>query len=298
MSLRAELLRIGIRMLLKRRGGSLDVEQWRRNMRAMERFVPHPPSRSATVEIEAGRVRFHRVTTPASRPERNVLYLHGGAYVSGAPIYYRHFLWRIADALQARVWALEYRLAPEHAFPAALEDAVEGYRCLAHHAADIRQLFVVGDSAGGGLALGLLLRLRDDGKPLPAAAVALSPWTDLALTGASLRTNAAADPMLNVEDLPDLAKLYLAGADPRTPHASPLYGDPAGLPPVLIQVGSDEILRDDAVRMAEKLRSHNPRSRIEIWRRMPHAWQLFVPVLPESHQAIAQIGAFVSEMQR
>ncbi|WP_035728615.1 alpha/beta hydrolase [Bradyrhizobium murdochi] len=296
MSLRAELLRIGIRMLLKRRGGSLDVEQWRQNMRAMERFVPHPPARSTTVEIEAGRVRFHRVTTPASRPERNVLYLHGGAYVSGAPIYYRHFLWRIADALQARVWALEYRLAPEHAFPAALEDAVEGYRWLVGRTADSRQLFVVGDSAGGGLTLCLLLRLRDDGKPLPAAAVALSPWTDLALTGASLKTNAAADPMLNVEDFPDLAKLYLGGADPRTPYASPLYGDPAGLPPVLIQVGSDEILRDDAVRMVEKLRSHNPRSKLEIWRRMPHVWQLFVPVLPEARQAIAQIGEFISDV--
>ncbi|WP_213287114.1 alpha/beta hydrolase [Bradyrhizobium sp. sGM-13] len=297
MSLRAELLRIGIRMLLKRRGGSLDVEQWRRNMRVMERFVPHPPARSATVEIEAGRVRFHRVTTPASRPERNVLYLHGGAYVSGAPIYYRHFLWRIADALQARVWALEYRLAPEHAFPAALEDAVEGYRWLVDHTPDRRQLFVVGDSAGGGLALGLLLRLRDDGKPLPAAAVALSPWTDLALTSSSLKANAAADPMLNVEDLPDLAKLYLGGADPRTPYASPLYGDPAGLPPVLIQVGSDEILRDDAVRMVEKLRSHNPRSKLEVWRRMPHVWQLFVPVLPEAHQAIVQIGEFISDVR-
>ncbi|MEH2624052.1 monoterpene epsilon-lactone hydrolase [Bradyrhizobium sp. AZCC 1719] len=297
MSLRAELLRIGIRMLLKRRGGSLDVEQWRRNMRAMERFVPHPPARSATVEIEAGRVRFHRVTTPASRPERNVLYLHGGAYVSGAPVYYRHFLWRIADALQARVWALEYRLAPEHVFPAALEDAVEGYHWLVDHTPDSRQLFVAGDSAGGGLALGLLLNLRDDGKPLPAAAVALSPWTDLALTGASLRTNAAADPMLNVEDLPDLAKLYLGGADPRTPYASPLYGDPAGLPPVLIQVGSDEILRDDAVRMAENLRSHNLCSKLEVWRRMPHTWQLFVPVLPEAHRAIAQIGEFISDVR-
>ena len=297
MSLRAELLRIGIRMLLKRRGGSLDVEAWRRNMRAMERFVPHPPARSATVEIEAGRVRFHRVTTPASRPERNVLYLHGGAYVSGAPVYYRHFLWRIADALQARVWALQYRLAPEHVFPAALEDAVESYRWLAGNAPDVRQLFVAGDSAGGGLALCLLLRLRDEGKPLPAAAVALSPWTDLALTGASLKTNAAADPMLNVEDLPDLVKLYLGGVDPRTPYASPLYGDPAGLPPVLIQVGSDEILRDDAVRMAEKLQSHNPRSKVEIWRRMPHVWQLFVPVLPEAHQAIAQIGEFISDVR-
>ena len=298
MSLRAELLRLGIRAFLKRRSHHLDIEAWRRDMRAMERLVPRPPARTETVEVKAGRLTLHRVTTPASQPERNVLYLHGGGYVSGAPAYYRHFFWRIADCLRARVWAPGYRLAPEHPFPAALEDAVAAYKWLADQTGDTRQLFVMGDSAGAGLTLGLLLKLRDDGRPLPAAAVSMSPWTDLALTGRSLASNAAADPMLNADDLPELAQYYLAGADPRTPYASPLYGDPAGLPPVLIQVGSDEILRDDAVRMAEKLRADNPRSRLEIWSRMPHAWQLFVPVLPEAHRAIAQIGDFISTVQR
>jgi epsilon-lactone hydrolase len=297
MSLRAELLRFGIRAFLKRRSHHLDIEAWRRDMRAMQRLVPRPPARTETVEVKAGRLTFHRVTTPASQPERNVLYLHGGGYVSGAPAYYRHFLWRIADVAKACVWAPEYRLAPEHPFPAALEDAVAGYAWLADKIADTRQLFVIGDSAGAGLMLCLLLKLRDDARPLPGAAVAMSPWTDLALTGQSLASNAAADPMLNADDLPELAQYYLAGADPRTPYASPLYGDPSGLPPVLIQVGSDEILRDDAVRMAEKLRADNPRSRLEIWSRMPHAWQLFVPVLPEARRAIAQIGDFISTVQ-
>ena len=181
-------------------------------------------------------------------------------------------------------------------FPAALEDAVAGYHWLLDNTPDPRRLFVMGDSAGAGLALCVLLKLRDDGRPLPAAAVAMSPWTDLALTGLSLTSNAAADPMLNADDLPELARYYLAGADPRTPYASPLYGDPAGLPPVLIQVGSDEILKDDAVRMAEKLRQHNPHTRLEIWPRMPHVWQLFVPVLPEAHRAIAQIGEFIASV--
>jgi epsilon-lactone hydrolase len=297
MSLRAELLRLGIRMLLKRRSGPVNVERWRQEMRAIERFVPHPPARTLATEVEAGRSAFHQVATDASQPDRNVLYLHGGGYVSGSPVYYRHFLWRIADALRARVWALRYRLAPEHAFPAPLQDAAEGYHWLAANTPDIRQLFVMGDSAGGGLALCLLLKLRDEGKALPAAAVALSPWTDLALTGASLEANAKADPMMNVDDLPEVAKLYLAGADPRSPYASPLYGDPAGLPPVLIQVGSDEILRDDAVRMVEKLRSSNARSELQIWHRMPHTWQLFAPVLPEARQAIAQIGEFISKLR-
>lgn len=297
MSLRAELLRLGIRMFLKRHGHHVDIEAWRKDMRAMEWLVPRPSARSETAEVRAGRLTFHRIITPASRPERNVLYLHGGGYISGGPAYYRHFTWRIANAVRACVWALEYRLAPEHPFPAALEDAVAGYTWLADKMPDTRQLFVMGDSAGAGLALCLLLKLRDDAGSLPGAAVAMSPWTDLALTGRSLASNAAADPMLNAGNLPELVQYYLAGADPRTPYASPLYGDPAGLPPVLIQVGSDEILRDDAVRMAEKLREHNPHGRLEIWSRMPHVWQLFVPVLPEAHRAIAQIGEFISDVQ-
>ena len=151
----------------------------------------------------------------------------------------------------------------------------------------------MGDSAGGGLALAMLLKSRDENLPLPAAAVALSPWTDLALTGASLERNAASDPMLNAEGASKLAALYLGGADPRTPYASALYGDPAGLPPVLIQVGSDEILLDDAVRMAEKLRAAGRPVELEIFPRMPHVWHAFAPFLPEARRAIEHIGAFL-----
>lgn len=250
MSLRAEMLRLGLRLFLKRRARGFEVEAWRSGMQRTAPFVPRPRRGTKITVVEAGGVRMHRTATAASRGERNVLYLHGGGYVSGGPLFYRHFTWRIADLMKARVWTLEYRLAPEHPFPAAL--------------------------------------------PLPAAAVAMSPWTDLALTGTSLTGNAAADPMLNARDLPELVCCYLAGADPRDPYASPLYGDPTGLPPVLIQTGSDEILRDDAVRMAEKLQQANPQSRLEIWPRMPHAFQLFVPALPEAHAAIAQIGAFIA----
>ena len=153
------------------------------------------------------------------------------------------------------------------------------------------KILIMGDSAGGGLTLAALLKLRDDGLPLPAAAVALSPWTDLALTGASLKLNARSDPMLNVEHLPMLAQEYLAGADPRLPYISPLYGDLAGLPPILLQVGGDEILRDDAVRMHERLRDAGCQSELEVWPRMPHVWHAFAPVLPEARRAIASVGA-------
>jgi len=151
----------------------------------------------------------------------------------------------------------------------------------------------MGDSAGGGLVFSLMLRLRDEGVPLPGAAVALSPWTDLALTGPSLRLNAAADPMLSADDVPQFVEDYLAGADPRTPYASPLYGDPAGLPPTIIQVGSDEVLRDDAVRMAVRMRAAGCQVELEIWPRMPHVWHVFVPVIPEARRAIERIGSFV-----
>lgn len=296
MSFRGELLRLGLRLFLKRHSEPFDLEAWRDNMRGMERLVPRPPPSTETTVINAGLLRFHRTTTPASLPGRNMLYLHGGAYISGAPVYYRHFFWRVANATKARIWALEYRLAPEHPLPAALDDAVAGFTWLLDDVGDARDLFVMGDSAGGGLALCLLLKLRDEGRVLPRAAIAMSPWTDLALTGASLVENATADPMLNTKDLPDFVRCYLAGGDPRNPYASPLYGDPSGLPPVLIQVGSDEILRDDAVRMAEKLQHGNPGSRLQIWPRMPHVFQLFVPILPEAHAAIAEIGEFILEL--
>ncbi|MEK9281245.1 alpha/beta hydrolase [Bradyrhizobium sp. ISRA442] len=297
MTLRAEMLRLGIRMFLKRHHQPFDVGTWRAKMHRMERWVPHPPASTETSVVRAGRLTLHRIATPASRPGRNLLYLHGGAYISGAPIYYRHFTWRIANATRSTVWALEYRLAPEHPFPAALDDAVAGFLWLANETSAPGELFVMGDSAGGGLALCLLMRLRDERKPLPAAAVAMSPWTDLALTAPSLTENAASDPMLNVHDIPEFVRCYLAGAYACSPYASPLYGDVSGLPPVLIHVGSDEILRDDAIRMAEKLKQCNPRSRLEVWPRMPHVFQLFVPVLPEAHAAIAQIGEFISNLR-
>jgi acetyl esterase/lipase len=246
--------------------------------------------------VDAGGVRGELVATAASRLDRHVLFLHGGGYVTGSPALYRHFTWRIATAARARVLAIDYRLAPEHPFPAALDDVLAAYRWLLAGMADPQRTAVMGDSAGGGLALALLLRLRDHGLELPAAAVALSPWTDLALTGASFSLNTKSDPMMNAAYVRLFAKCYLADADPRDPYASPLYGNPAGLPPTLIHVGSDEILHDDAVRMAEILRTAGCRVRIEVWQRMPHAWHLFAPVLPEARKAIAHIGDFANEI--
>jgi monoterpene epsilon-lactone hydrolase len=291
MSWRGELLRVGVRRFIKRGGRRRTIDATRQHIAGWQAYVPMPPADTVTTSIDAGGVVADRVATPLSRADRHVLYLHGGGYTSGSPMLYRHFTWRIASATRAAVLAVDYRLAPEYPFPAALDDAVAAYRWLLAEGAG--RIVVMGDSAGGGLALALLMKLRDDGIALPAAAVTLSPWTDLALSGASLRTNARADPTINVEDVARLAKVYLADADPRTPYASPLFGDPAGLPPTLIHVGSDEILHDDAARMAERMRDAGCRVELDVWRRMPHVWHLFAPVLPEAREAITRIGIFV-----
>ena len=294
MSLRSEIVRLGMRYLIKRRNyRRLTLAQHRRFASAAERLAPAPPLDTETLTVNAGGVAADLITTPASDHDRHVLFLHGGGFIIGSPALYRHVTWRIATTARARVLAVDYRLAPEHPFPAALDDALTAYRWLLGQGADPRRIAVMGDSAGGGLVFSLMLRLRDEGSPLPAAAAALSPWTDLALTGPTLTSNAAADPLLNAEDPMHFVQDYLAGADPRTPYASPLYGDPAGLPPTLIQVGSDEVLRDDAVRMADRMRDAGCQVELEIWRRMPHVWHAFVPLIPEAKRAIERIGTFL-----
>ena len=293
MSVRAELVRFGLRRLLKPSGGpEVAIARRREQIANFQRWVPNPPADTEMRRGDIGGVPALCVRTPQSCPDRHILFLHGGGYVTGAPDLYRHLLWRFAAASAARVAAVQYRLAPEHPFPAAIDDALAAWRGLIAAGADPGHTVFVGDSAGGGLALALALRARDEGDALPAAIVALSPWTDLAVSGESVRRNADADPMLNADDVPHLAAHYLDGADPRHPHASPLYGDPAGLPPTLIQVGGDEILLDDSVRMAARMREAGCRVELEIWRRMPHVFQAF-PILPEARRAIARIGAFV-----
>jgi acetyl esterase/lipase len=267
----------------------------RRRLKHIERFVPRPPADTQTTVIDGGGVNTVRVVArEAARSDRCVLYFHGGAYAVGTAALLQDFTWRIGAAARACVLYFDYRLAPEHPFPVALEDAVTVYRWLLKEF-DPRRIAFVGDSAGGGLLLATLYKLRDEGLALPAAAVAVSPWTDLALTGPSLKLNAAADPMLNVAGLPRLASGYLGGADPRNHYASPLYGDACGLPPILIHVGSDEILRDDAIRMAERLRAAACEVEIEVWPRMPHAWHLYARILPEGRRAIERIGTFLQQ---
>ncbi len=294
MSLRAELMRLALRKFVK--GGAKPastIEELRRGYEAIKRLIPNPPPGTVATRVDAGGVSAVRVATAESRDDRHILYLHGGAYINGSPSHYRDFIWRLANATKATVLCIDYRLAPEHPFPAAVEDAVAAYSWLGHNGADPRRTAIIGDSAGGGLTFATLLKLRDLKLALPSAAVTMSPWTDLTLTSLSFRNNAKADPMLNAAHAPQYVDWYLGGADPRDPYASPIHGDAAGLPPSLILVGSDEILLDDAVRMAERLRAAGSRAELEIWPRMPHVWPLMARVVPEGRRAIARIGAFV-----
>jgi monoterpene epsilon-lactone hydrolase len=295
MSLEAELIRLGARLFIK--GGmrpSATIAERRQRIRAYERWGLNPPAGTETTPQSLGIVPAVRIGRPESQSGRHILYLHGGGYVAGSPALYRHITWRFAAAARARLIAIDYRLAPEHPFPGAIEDATAAWRALLFEGVDPRRCAIVGDSAGGGLALALALALRDQGAPLPAALVALSPWTDLAMTGESDRPGAS-DPMMNADDLAPLVAQYLAGADPRNPYASPLYGDPRGLPPTLLQVGSDEILRDDSQRMAERMREAGCDVTLEIWPRMPHVWHAFAPAMPEARKAITRVGEFVQK---
>jgi epsilon-lactone hydrolase len=245
---------------------------------------------------DANGVAAEWTTTPEAEPSRAVLFLHGGGYVSGSLDSHRHMIGQAGREAQTRTLALAYRLAPEHPFPAALEDAIAGYQYLLSQSFDPKRIAVAGESAGGGLAIAMLVSLRDRGVPLPACTWCSSPWVDLEAIGGSMTTKASVDPLIQKAYLMELAMAYLKGVDPRTPLASPVYADLHGLPPMLIQVGSAETLLDDSVRLAGVAGAADVRVRLEVWPNMIHAWHLFYPQLTDGRRALAQVGAFIRSM--
>jgi acetyl esterase/lipase len=242
-------------------------------------------------QVELGGVRaLHSPTGPA---DRALLYFHGGAFACGSAQGYRGLAANLGRAAGAQTFSVDYRLAPENPFPAAVEDAAAAYRGLLDQGIDPGRIVFAGDSAGGGLAVSALLKLRDDDSPLPAAAVVLSPWVDLACNNAMLEAKAEQDPSLTPAGLRAMADHYLAGAEATEPLASPAHADLSGLPPLLIQVGSAEILLGDAVILAERAGAAGTGVQLEIWPRMIHVWQAFHFMLPEGRQAIDAAGAFL-----
>jgi monoterpene epsilon-lactone hydrolase len=233
---------------------------------------------------------------PANAPEdKAILYFHGGGFRMGSVTSHRDLIAQIALAIGCPVLAINYRLAPEHRFPAALDDALAAYGWMLGRGLERHNVAFAGDSAGGNLALAAMLALRERGLPLPVSAVLMSPWTDLAATGASYVTKANADPIHQRPMILALAKNYLGGqGDPFDPLVSPLYADLRGLPPLLIQVGDRETVLDDSVMLAEKARAAGVDVELEIWDGMIHVFQMFGADLPEAHQAIASIAGFLN----
>lgn len=224
--------------------------------------------------------------------DRCLLYLHGGGYVVSTPHIHRVLVGRLARTLSCRAFMADYRLAPEHPFPAALDDATASYHGLLAAGYAPSQVMVAGDSAGGGLTVSLLLHLRETGQPLPAAACLISALLDCTLAGDGLDALQERDPYLRLEDLAMMARHYYADHDPRHPLISPLWADVTGLPPLFVLAGDNEILRDQAVQFAERARQAGVAVDVKIWPGMVHAFPLFAGFIPEGKQAIAEIGAF------
>jgi epsilon-lactone hydrolase len=235
--------------------------------------------------------RVDSATGLAGNP--TVLYCHGGGYYFCSPRTHRSIVFGLATRADASIFSLDYRLAPEHRFPAALDDTLAAYRQLIAMGTSPESIVIAGDSAGGGLALATLVALRDAGDPLPAGGLLFSPWTDLAAAGASIRTNDSADPMFCGASIKLGAQVYLGDTPPTHPYASPVYADLQGLPPLYVMAGSTEVLLDDSQRVANNARAAGVDCEFEVWKNMPHVWPMFAPFIPEANRALDHAAAFV-----
>ena len=281
-----------LREKLASRARSDDYRQRRKDMDAA--FSAYPVARDVTVEpVTANGVRAEWTSTPQDDRDAALLYVHGGGYVIGSLDSHRHLVSEAGRAAKSWALALDYRLAPEYPFPAAVEDAVSGYRYLLSRGIRPGRIAIAGDSAGGGLVVAAMLAIRDAGLAQPACGWCISPWVDMEGIGESMSAKAAADPMVQREPLLDMARLYLGGANPRSPLAAPIYADLKGLAPLLIQVGAAETLLDDAIRLAKVAGAADVRVDLQVWPEMVHVWHIFHPELKAGLQAIRAGGEFV-----
>jgi len=290
-SVRSQLLAAFLRMTVKKKfARSGDLIKERKSMDKMSAMsVKGKPGRLEVIGGVAG--QWHEAQLGSK--ETVVLYFHGGGYVLGSPTSHAGMAAMMADLAQARVFVLNYRLAPETPFPGALEDAISAYKALLEKGEKPEKIVIAGDSAGGGLAVALMVALKEEGIPLPAAGVCLSPWADLSFSGDSMQANAQADSILCRESLAWLGGQYLADLAANDPRVSPIFADLTGLPPLLIQVGSDEVLLDDAVRLNKVAKKAGVDSKLEVWNGQVHVWPLMSKLIPEARQALQGIGMFI-----
>ena len=272
-----------------------DYRQRRKDMDAG--FLQYGIARDVTVEpVTANGVRAEWTSTPGDNRDAALLYVHGGGYVIGSLDSHRHLVSEAGRAANAWALAVDYRLGPEHPFPAAVEDAVSGYRYLLSRGIRPGRIAIAGDSAGGGLVVAAMLAIRGAGLAQPACGWCISPWVDMEGIGESMSTKAEADPMVQREGLLEMAGLYLGGADPRSPLAAPIYADLRGLAPLLIQVGAAETLLDDAIRLAKVAGAADVRVDLQIWPEMIHVWHSYYQQLAAGRRAIAAGGEFARAM--
>jgi acetyl esterase/lipase len=288
------------RLTMKRHGRKpIDVER----LRAMTKNTPRralavPAGYKVENLLTDQGLEFDIADQAAPRTHASstvVLYLHGGGYIFGSPKTHRQVLLAMAKAFDAPVYGLDYRLAPEHPFPAAVEDAAKAYRWLRTQFPQ-GSIVLAGDSAGAGLAIATAIGVRDSGLPAAKAIVAFSPYSDLAVTGESVEANAKSCAMFTPRGIREAAALYLAGANSRDPRASPLYAEFKGLPPMLLFASRHEILRDDTLRLAERAAAAGVNVELVVRDRLPHVWPVFVNILPEAREAFATVTAFARQI--
>lgn len=289
-SLQSRILSLLLRRAVKTRSLRFYEVAFVRSAVELSLWLHLPYFDTAIRPVWEPRVRGEWIVPPHASEGAALLYFHGGGYFFCSPRTHRPLTMALARLSRLPVFAAHYRLAPEHPFPAALDDAVAAYRWLLERGSAVA---IGGDSAGGGLAIATMMAAREEGLPLPAACVLFSPWTDLAATGASLDLNDLHCAMFHGESIRRAARLYLAGADPRHPMASPLYGEFEGLPPTLIHVSDSEVLLDDSTRLFERGRAAGMSVDLKLWPRQPHAWQLWAPVVPEGRASLREAGEFL-----
>lgn len=280
------------RMRARPRPENPTVDESRAGFEAMSRNFK--PAADASFErVDADGVPAEWVSTAASRQFPVILFFHGGGYCIGSAATHRDLVSRMCTAAGARALSVDYRLAPENPFPAAVDDGVAAYRWLRKQGVPAASIVIAGDSAGGGLTLATLLALKQAGDELPAGGICMSPVTDHTKSGESMRTKVELDPMVHPTSSTAYSNMYLAGADPTAPLASPLHADLKGLPPLLILVGTWEVLLDDSTRFADKAKAAGVAVELEVWDEMIHIWPFFAALLPEARQAIDRMAAFI-----
>jgi len=273
----------------------LDLVRERADIDSLSKmFKPLAELKNTPVDING--VPGEWITPQHVTDGRVILYLHGGYYLIGSIQSHRNLAGNIASAAQARALIIAYRLAPEHPFPAGLEDALTAYSWLMAQGTRPDQIFLAGDSAGGGLVLSSLLAMRQRGIPLPAGAVCLSPATDLTKSGESWKTKAKVELVVNPYIADQIPPLYLRDISPNDPRVSPLFADLQGLPPLLIQVGSAEVLLSDSMSFAKRAQEAGVEVTLEVWPHMSHVWQFTASFMPEACQAIEKIGEFINKV--